>query len=502
LTNFRRAWSSLFRHYRSTLTILIPLFLAFTVIITATSLHHGLTSIHFRVKSEVAPVATIEQDYHAMRLHEEKTGRWPHDVALLTPEILDAIATLPYVVAHDYSTHAVLYGKGTRMHPCPPDFMNDHSIRPEWTHIWTKGVRSEALFEIEQGIIEIIEGRPFEAREIDRGDAVILVSETFAHNNRLKAGSTLTLHNTAWNLSDPQGHDELMYSSENIVAQEAIDFKVIGIFAPKISYDTGDRWTDQHYEHELLNRIYLPNEFCINTARFQWKQAALLDPHEEHWQQDPRAHVWYESIYLLEGHEHEEAFALAARGILPDFYRISYTSDSYTETQVLIDSVALSSQHVAWAAAAVGIVLLSVMTTVALSARRREMKNRIMHGEPQRMIATQLAFELTMIAVVAFLLAFVVALAIMPSIGRFVLSYALYNNDILMQARAFGTLDAMGYTNRFLPERVLGAVTPSLGFWSILQLIGVGSAMVAVSFAAPLAYLDGLSKGIRTMSVQ
>ena len=120
-----------------------------------------------------------------------------------------------------------------------------------------KGVSHPAIIDIEEDVLELIQGRTFTAEEMDRSDKVALISEAFVQVNHLQLGDTFYLENIFF--------DEFMVEE---LATEQFELEVIGIFTPTVELHSESDLLDIENHVSLSSLIYVPIDVAKSSVHF------------------------------------------------------------------------------------------------------------------------------------------------------------------------------------------------------------------------------------------
>ena len=221
---------------------------------------------------------TLFRDYHF------SNGTHPlelPDPQSLTVGMMEEIRELPYVRQVEFNQTAFsLFSEallpvrqlGT------PHLNNVNAFR-------LYGVDQEGFLFYKEGLIQIDEGRNFNYGEIEHTEPklVALISRDFAELNELVVGSTFRLDNSVYDWGDERGHWGDNWLPENLVASEALEFEVIGVFNSFHPHVPSEFWWDEgltveeydhifnaiDFEYLLRETIIVPKNVISHIASFQ-----------------------------------------------------------------------------------------------------------------------------------------------------------------------------------------------------------------------------------------
>jgi len=456
----------------------------------AISVQHAIHNVTTNLRGDLPIVAIVEMDAAALDEYVALNGQWPEGLMGLNPQLLDEIGSLPYVKFYDYSVETGLFGFGLERYFSDSNVFEEIEQGSDWTLLDIKGVRSVNLFEIEEGVIELVSGRMFSSEEVSNLTYVTLISQNFAQRNNLHIGSTFNLQNIIWDDRGVEVADVDFYNSdENIFAQRSYDFEVVGIFVPIVEFDTGDDWADDKFRDQIENRIFVPNTVAVAAVKYQLEQIADMEADDDARQEDYWDAVWIQNIFVLHDESSMDDFKQTVEMLTPEFYTVTYTSDAFSGVAASLQSLEGLSVGILWASVAITIVILSLLTVQFIRDRKHEVGILLALGEGKSRVILQVLSEVLVIALVAMMLSL--------AAGNFLssgISEALLRNDLIANHAGgnfmiFTTIDSMGFSNNVSVGEVLESYDTSLSVLAILSFFAVATATVLLSTIIPMLYI-------------
>ena len=455
----------------------------------AVSVSQAVQKINLSIRGDLPPVAIVEADMEALQAHEALTGQWPEDLSVLDPQTLEEIGALPYVRSFDYSIETILLSANLERYEPENEMLADMGMGDTWNQINLKGVRSAEIFELEEGIIELVSGRSFTNEEASTLSYVVLISQNFASANSLHIGSIFSLENIVWDMRGLEEIDQTFYIDENVFSRRSYDFEVVGIFVPTVEFDTGDEWLDADFANHIENSIYVPNTVTIAAMQYQFDQMAKMYPDEVVWQEDFWQTVWIQNIYALYDSNDMGSFVRATEEIAPSFYTVTYTSDSFSGVVASIESLGVLSEGILRLAIGASVLILSLLTLLFVRDRRREIGILLALGEKRGIIVSQFSLEIIMVAMIAVCVSLLVGNLVSGGISGAMLENRLIAGQIADTGVTFSTLDFMGFGNNVSAEEVLGNYDTALDALTTLIFFAVAIATIIISTIIPMLYI-------------
>jgi len=499
----RRAFASTARSYGKTVLLLLIIFILGCVISGAISVQRAVQNTDENLRATLPAVVTVELDMDAIDESVNQTGEWPETDAL-SADILSEVGNLPQVKNYDFSILFFLVSQTLeRVLPDQnsdeffissegegPDSDNDF-VGATFESFDLKGMQNDESIDIEEGVIEITSGRMFTQGELDTLTYAALISESFAQLNGLFVGSTLTLNDIVWGIPD----DAEMTGSadeDHLFAQRSYDFEVIGIFRPAAEIDTGEPWLDNQLKNDLENRIYVPNTVARASAAWQHEQLALISPEEA---EDTTAEdmIWFQNVFALHDSRDIPDFRIAVEDIAPDFFTVVDAGGNFAGVEATMDSLGGLADVILWIAVGASVLILSLLITLFLRERRREMGIYLALGESRLKVVAQMMMEILAIALVAVTLSLFVGNILAATISE-----TMLRNDLAVTAQEFdsqgisfgGVLDQMGISTAAMPtEDIMASYNVALDTATILSFFAAAIGTVIIATIIPMFYI-------------
>jgi len=488
-----RAFVSIFRNFGKTILLLLIVFALGCVISGAIAVSQAVRNTDANISAALPPIVTVDIDNQELDDYVNRTGDWPADLDMnLSHDLLSQIGELPYVERFDYSIQSSLISNQVEVYipeGVSPEEVSSHM--GSYEHFRLRGMQSTDPIDISEGIIEIAQGRMFTEAELANFTTVAIVSENFARANNLGIGSTLTLESVEWDWRGISEVDENFYTEENIFASRSYDIEIVGIFTRLLEIDTGDSWMDNWANAEVENTFYVPNTFAREVSIWQNEQHLEMNPDDE-WLEgvEPEDMVWAQNIFVLYDSGDIPAFREAVDVMTPDFFTvIDAASQSSGDITAAMDTLSQQTNIIVVGAAIAAVLILSLLITLFIRERKREIGVYLALGERKGVVVLQVMTEVLIVALVAIALSLFAGNLIAGGISESMLrdNLAAQSAD---QGMSFGNaLDMMGLTADVSTEEVLASYNVSLDATTILIFLAVGVGTVVVATIIPLLYI-------------
>jgi len=509
---------------RNKLVNIILIFLFTSLIIFSLSAIYANRMIEnnkSKILETFPPIVIIESDDVALAMEGwrlfreilETEGEIVEDIFVPYPiideNLLDKISQLPYVQDYSFSAHINLFSRGLRRYR--RDWVRDY-ISLSNMFIFgletfeIKGVNRSNFFELNQGIIEIIEGDTFTEEQINYGKPVMIISSQFAQMNNLKVGSKITMENLG---SGGGATLSQVYNDEYLVFQEIFEMEIIGIYEltreltpyePLALEQFGVRQTideNAHIRQEIqkLNKIYVPlafaqarnNNFVRNMNRLLLEQDEMLI--------NPYTSLRTENIFFLESATMLPDFHEAVAPLLPEFSHSRDIADNFDLVFVSLNYLVQLSRDAKYLLIISTIIIMFLIGILTVKSRYYEIGVYLSLGSPHKEIIKQFLLEKIIIAIIAFIL----GLTIGQNISR-IISHNLIMQE-MSQVYATGRTHTLVYGNHIIGRNdhitdwlvpryedvntILEEFDATLSMVEILTFVTVGITIVIIFTALP-----------------
>ncbi len=462
----KRAFLSLVRRKGKSLILLIIIFILSNVMAGSIAIGQASKNVEKTIKLQLGANATVELDWEKMQDWNE--DQW-NALEYITPETADQIGNLSYVKYYDYSSET--YISSSTITQYDPNMVEVPTV----SYFPIKGVQYAPILDIVNGNASLTQGRTFNDTEIENGDYVGLISDKLAEQNNIFVGDIVYLVNS-FQIYNPDG------TFEEIKRDIAIE--VIGIFTPKVEQSTENNggWID----YTPFNRIYVPNGVVHAETRWLNEQYAIAYP-DSNVRVDQ---IYITPTFVLNNPEDVESFRTEAKSLLPDYYKVTVSSDAYDSVAGPIKFIGSLSNIILYVAIGATILILSLVVILFLRDRKHELGIYLALGEKKSKVVGQILIEVVSIALIAITLSLLTGNSIAESTSQSMIDL---RNDITGNTGTDGGViyKDMGYYpgTGVTEDDVMEAYKIQFSWDYVIILYGVGLGTVLLSSIAPMIYI-------------
>lgn len=461
----KRAFLSLVRRKGKSLILLVIIFILSNVMAGSIAIGQASNNVERTIKLQLGANASVELDWEEMQDWTEE--QW-NSLEYITPETADKIGSLSYVKYYDYSSET--YINSSTLTQYDPNMVEV----PTMSYFPIKGVQYAPILDIVNGNATLVNGRTFNETEITNADYVALISDKVAELNNIFVGDVIYLQNTF-----------SIWKEDNTVEEikRDIALEVIGIFTPKVqqSDENNGGWID----YTPFNRIYVPNGVVHAENRWMNEQYAIAYP-DSNIKIDQ---IYITPTFVLNNPEDVESFRTEAKNLLPDYYKVTVSSDAYDSVAGPIKFIGSLSNIILYVAIGATILILSLVVILFLRDRKHELGIYLSLGESKSKVVGQILIEVVSIALIAITLSLLTGNSIAESTSQSMMDL---RNEITGNTDNGGVIYRdMGYypTNGVTEDDVLEAYKIEFSWDYVLILYGVGIGTVLLSSIAPMIYI-------------
>ena len=513
---FKRATTSILRRPGKTIILLLLVFILGSVIAGAISVEGAISNTDANLRSRMQPIVSIGFDHEAWNLtidwealEEGDMDPWLQQPRL-TPTHVREIGALPYVAFYDYMITAGLRSFELERYEGGESWRQEGM--PEWFSL--RGTSNTEIVKIEEGIIDLVNGRQFEAHELTPGGerAPAIISEAFANQNNLSIGSVFELYEVILFPTDPDDDQGWfwgpeMYEEDNIYARVGMEFEVVGLY--DILLDPEMTQNDQEYwsRRNNLNNIYVPN-WALEDVQRRSVAAQLsvwdaVDYDAPDWVTDvignEEAHqTRILPLFILEDPAHMDEFRAAAEDLLPEYHIFEDLSSAFDDIASSMATLQSIADWILYVSIGATLLILSLLITLFLRDRRYEMGVYLALGEKKGRIISQILMEVVVTSVIGITLAVFAGNLISGMISQNMLSNELRaqveQDDNMHWGGDWTVFDEIGIpTNDMSVDEMMEAFEVSLSIETIGLFYAVGLGAVILSTMMPVVYVVTLN---------
>lgn len=495
----KRAWFSVARRTSKSLILLVVVFILGNVMAVSVSIQQASNQVETVIKQQLGVLASVIIDWEALYEKWEQLGSTATDddwaIDYLSMETIAQIAALPYVQYHDYSFYTSL--QTAEYKRVNMDSWYDET--EEYTYFEFKGVQYPAVLDVEQGKIQVTDGRAFTQQDIDNAGRGILISEKMAETNNLSIGDRPVFKSLV------QEYDETTWES-TIVRELDVPFEVIGIFKPLV-FENDSSSTTPNNDNEWIanlydNQIYAANSTLIQEAKYLYE--AYLEISPESVSVDGNGNpISFEELYLpnltpyfmLNSPDDTESFRDDVSLMIPEYYRVMIASDNYDSIAAPIQSMSSLFRFVLIASIAASVLILSLVIILFLRDRKHELGIYLSLGDRRSKVVSQIILEVLIVAFIGISLSLFSGNLIAKGVSnQMIQNHINQNSDDTDVWTDIGWVDPMDPLSPNLDQDdVVAAYKITLSLNYILLFYGIGLGVALLSTAVPTLYITRLN---------
>lgn len=470
----KRAFIGISRQWKKSLALCLALFILGSMASGGLAISRAIHVMEVNLRRRIPPLATLIHDEEAIVAFREATGEWGD--LQITQETIEEIGGLHYVRAFDYSLRGdSFFSRYLRLPTDPTPYLetfwgNPDGVRAileslifrdeDLERIQIRGIFNHLVLDIENGVIELVQGRVFSEEEIQESKPVALVSQAFARENHLSIGSYL-----------PMEHN---FYEESI----SLELEVVGIFRPSVVMDSETNFVEFHNHMTLNNRVYAPIGIPQEAIALEGEPIVFQD-----------------IVFILNDSLELEDFYLAASDLLPEFWKVYDLTGAFSDMSVALSALQQFSDWILFGAVGSSLLVLGLLVVLFLSERKQEIGIYLGLGEKRINVAIQLFLEVLLVGAVALVLALFNGHFLASHLSHRILIDELAANGTSMNFDVIEGLDfnSMGLGFWLTHEEMMEAYEIPLDYRTILSFVGTFIGMIVLSMGIPLASLTRLN---------
>ena len=475
----RRAWLSVMRRKGKSFILFCVIFILGNVIAGAIAVQQSTQNVEKQMKATLGATATIVLDHEKIMKASQGGGVV---IPPLSMEIINTIGARPDVEKFDYKIEGYLQVKALKMYT-PPVQNGDISFGSSGMDMLTlQGTNLTEPLDFVEKKLHLTQGRYFSQQEITDGKYVAIISEKLAEANGLSVGDTLLVDGQI-TIPKADGSVETIKGTDYVL-------EIIGLFNPetletKTENNQQENMSQLIFESELFNRLYLPNNTvkAINLSEFTLNKQ--LNP--EAYQDMNESDLQYTTPqYMLTTPEAIEHFKREVQPLLPEFYKVSASTDAYDQVAGNMNKLGQIAKFVVVFAVITALIIISLVVVLFTRDRKHELGIYLSIGEHKSRVLLQIIVELLLIGTLAMMLSLVTG----NILGK-VISEALLSSDMLSQVNNAGQYVISSDINalRMNETDVLHAFEVQYTWSYMLSFLTTGIITILLSSMVPLVYI-------------
>lgn len=243
----KRVYLVLIRNKKKSLSTFLIIFLLCNLIASSYAIMLSTNTVKNEIKESLSGIITIHAD-EEMSYFERSNWKECYKITDLIDSYANNNSDISYM---DYSFESMSYIKGVK------DIEFDEALARE-----IYAVSNENFEHLNEGNINIVEGRTFTKEEIDNGSNVIIVNkwifESYDDLNikDLEIGDKILLSNVIYEY-EPKGNNKFIQKE---FCHEDEEYEIIGFYTLASETDNNNFWPDIDgtYAEKMIQYIYMP----------------------------------------------------------------------------------------------------------------------------------------------------------------------------------------------------------------------------------------------------
>lgn len=513
---FKRAITSMLRNFGKTLIFLVLVLILGALIAGAISVQAAVANTETGLRQRMRPVVNLEYDVFAFM---EQSEDWEIPPQRISTDTIRTIGNLPYVKHHNYSVGVWLHSFDFNRYV--PEMVGHEPV--DWrlgtvlegwpNEVYLTGVSRPEIVYIEQGSVELVDGRTFTEAEMtattDLETIPVVISRPLAEANDLSLNGTFTLSSITVR-TDANGGTR-PWSESELLEQRFHDFEIIGLFdlpdrrIDLVSTDENDQEEFNKQDTEL-NPLYVPSwvaeEMNRQAARSTYEmmtEGGFVIPNWENFDPDHDLDRdnYADALFVLEDPLDIEAFRAEVEPLIPSYYHVRDLSGNFEEISTSMKTMLWISEVVLIVAIVAAFLIFSLIIVLFFRDRRYEMGIYLALGETKIKLVSQVILEVIATALIGITLALFVG-----NIASMGISQTLLYQELTREQEPEASTGPYGLWTYFerlnwdvelSADEMMDAFDVSLDREAILIFYGVGTVTIIASTLVPVMYITRLN---------
>ena len=484
-----RALASLKRQWVKSLILLTTIFVLGFLLTGATIVRNAILQTEYNLWSTMPRFATINLDFETMMELQREAAGDEVDPNITSQEVIREIGSLPYVESFNYTFNHLLWNSELEWVGESLNFNDEPSFRS------VQGVYHFHLLDLDQGIIEMVDGRSFSEQDMTGIGEVALISRELAEANGLTVGSILTLDSRLYDDFDDVYASNDWLNPERIIESETFELEVIGLFEvmTEIEEDMyeeividGQTFIFQTAEavllHQLQNQIYVPISVIEASPDFDFERVSQMEANG------------VEALFVLYDPLDMPEFIDEANELLAGWWQMADLSGNFSRITASMETMQWVANLIFWGGTGAAVVILALFMILFLYDRKHEIGIYLALGEKKSKVILQVLSEVMLLTVVALSLSVFVG-----SIVTSQMSQRMLEQDVIRQIES-GENQFWGINNlaRHDPgemdiEEMMASFEITFGGTAVLFIFTAGMLTVLLSTGLSVFYVVRLN---------
>jgi len=483
MTNLKRITLNLHRQWLKSLILLVTIFILGFLLTGSIIVRNTILQTEHNLWSTMPRIAAISFDFDVSRemIREAGGDEALLDTRVTSREVIREIGTLPYVESFNYIFNHSLWNSSLQSVGESFNFFDEPSF---WV---VQGVFNPNLPDLDEGIIEIVEGRTFTEQDMIGVGEVALVSQDFAEVNNLDIGSRITLESRLYDDIDDVHNNDDWFNMERVVELEVFELEIIGFFdivddvAEEERYEVieGVTYTFETSEafmvRRLQNQIYVPINVIEASPSFDFEQVS---------QQEANG---VEAQFLLYDPLDMPDFISEANEMLAGWWRMTDLSGNFGRITASMETMRWVADLLFWGGTTGSIIVLSLFMILFLYDRKKEVGIYLALGESKKKIVMQMISEVLLLTIVALSVSLFVGNVVTSHVSRQLLEQDIVRQMESEENRFWGVNNLERHNPGEMDlEDMLAHFEIELDGMAIFWVYGIGIVTVSLSTLASI----------------
>ncbi len=403
----KRAFVGIVRKPGKAVILLVLIFILCNVIAGAISVKNALAQTKRALLEKMGAEVGLEIDWEAVDKIEEfdYSTLWN----CLDYSLMEKLAASPYVKVANYQNEAYLE---TVLYDTWVEAENEEYY--ETCGFNFIGSTRNALKAEEDGDIRIVEGRCYNAAEIKNHDFVVIISQSLAERNNLAVGDTFDIVESVW-----EWDEETWESTEHKL--DPVTATIIGIYENLKQQEDDPGYINGgdviYYDMDTANEtddgviidvpdigvipVYEDNPIYTTSGAISDYITFYNNSTKALGMEDYTMSDNVEMTFLIDSIDNLDLFESENKGLLPLGYKFTDNRENLSEVAKPMQNMTLIANIILYVAVGATVMIITLLITLFLKDRRREMGIYLSLGERKWHIAVQILTEVLVVAVVA-----------------------------------------------------------------------------------------------------
>ena len=416
---FKRIQYYITKNWRKAMLLSLFIFFSSALILTMSATQNISEYMMQRVKQNFGA-----QVHLTWNIQKDETGESVKDLPMLEAKYIDKLAADERVRVVDWSETIMIMAEDlVQIVDEKSDQGTDLSFSLRGHSFWLNGVAYPDYFLVHDNDLSVMDGRAFTQEEINAGANVVIINETVAQQSKKHVGDKIILKQQITTPAHELPIEELINelraggTGAKVLVEQAVEVEIIGIYRPQlltidaVTSQSQDQQASFRMSNELQqNMIFIPNPHVEQMLQFEESEKLRLGKNVI-----PQNYYRLPS-FILKSPDDVEQFVLDYQEILPEAYRLASSFADYQRVAEPLIQISTITQRFVMITVLIYLIILIALCWNYIRDRRKESAVLLALGEKRQNIVLQITTEITLLASVGIVIAFVLSSLIGPTI--------------------------------------------------------------------------------------